>query len=200
MTLFDKVSRALKAGHDQDDDVVLVDERHLPSRTGRHLEAAVLIAITDRPEPGVILTQRPKNMRSHPGQVAFPGGKIDPEDDGAIGAALREAHEEIGLEAANVRIVGATDDYKSGSGYAITPIVGIVPPDLEYRPNPLEVESWFETPLAFLLDPSNLIERSAIWEGQTRRYGEILWRERRIWGVTAGIISNLRERLAALEL
>ena len=112
------------------------DEAYLGTPTLR--DAAVLIAFTDRPDPGVILTQRPQWLRSHAGQVAFPGGKIDPGDRDAIDAALREAEEEIGLSRRDVMIAGATEPYRSGSGYIITPVLGVIPPDLPLDPNPDE--------------------------------------------------------------
>jgi 8-oxo-dGTP pyrophosphatase MutT (NUDIX family) len=170
------------------------DERHLdPAREYR--AAAVLIPITDRREPGVILTQRPLWLRSHAGQVAFPGGKIDPDDESPIAAALREAEEELSLPREQVTILGATDIYTSGSGYHITPVVGIIAPDLPLVANPQEVEDWFEVPLHFLLDPANLEKRAAIWQGQNRHYYDMHWNGRRIWGVTAGIIANLARRI-----
>jgi 8-oxo-dGTP pyrophosphatase MutT (NUDIX family) len=172
------------------------DERHLePAREYR--AAAVLIPITDRPEPGVILTQRPPWLRSHAGQVAFPGGKIDPEDENPIAAALREAEEELSLPRDQVTILGETDIYTSGSGYHITPVVGIINPDLPLVANPQEVEDWFEVPLHYLLDPTNLEKRAAIWQGQNRHYYDMQWNGRRIWGVTAGIIANLARRINA---
>ena len=95
---------------------------------GPHVPAAVLVAITDRPEPGVILTVRQPHLRRHAGQIAFPGGKIDPEDDGPIAAALREANEEIGLDPDQVELVGAVDPYRTGSGYRIVSVIGVIPP------------------------------------------------------------------------
>jgi 8-oxo-dGTP pyrophosphatase MutT (NUDIX family) len=169
------------------------DEKYLGTREYR--AAAVLIPITDRTEPGVILTQRPDFLRSHAGQVAFPGGKIDDSDASAIDAALREAEEELGLPRDQVTILGEADIYHSGSGYRIAPIVGIIPPDLPLTPNPEEVEDWFEVPLAFLLNPKNLEKREATWQGQNRQYYDMDWQGRRIWGVTAGIIANLARRL-----
>src|SRR3546814_3149694 len=114
------------------------DEACLGTPTLR--DAAVLIAFTDRPDPGVIRTQRPQWLRSHAGQVAFPGGKIDPGDRDAIDAALREAEEEIGLNRRDVVVAGATEPYQSGSGYRITPVLGVIPPDIAFDPNPEEVE------------------------------------------------------------
>lgn len=160
-------------------------------------DAAVLIAFTDRPDPGVILTQRPQWLRAHAGQVAFPGGKVDPGDRDVVDAALREAEEEIGLRRNDVMIVGTTDAYRSGSGYHITPVLGVVPPDLPLDPNPDEVEDWFEVPLDILFNPENYHRRQAHWQGQLRRYYDMDWQGRRIWGVTADIIINLARRLPA---
>ena len=176
-------------------DIEIEDERYLGD-TVKHRAAAVLIPITDRAEPGVILTQRPTWLRSHAGQVAFPGGKVDDSDENSIFAALREAEEELNIPPARVEVIGVADTYYSGSGYSIAPVVGIIPPDLELQPNPQEVEDWFEVPLAFLLDPANSIKKEANWNGQQRSYYDMQWGERRIWGVTAGIIANLVRRLA----
>ncbi len=172
------------------------DESYLEPQA-QYREAAVLIALTDRQRPGVILTQRPAWLRSHAGQVAFPGGKIDPQDANAIDAALREAEEELALPREHVEILGAADIYTSGSGYRIAPIVGVIPPDLPLIANPEEVEDWFEVPLDFLVDPANLEKKQAIWQGQNRHYYDMDWQGRRIWGVTAGIIANLARRLGA---
>ena len=176
-------------------DIEIEDERYLGD-TVQHRAAAVLIPITDRAEPGVILTQRPTWLRSHAGQVAFPGGKVDDSDENSIFAALREAEEELNIPPARVEVIGVADTYYSGSGYSIAPVVGIIPPDLDLQPNPQEVEDWFEVPLAFLLDPANSIKKEANWNGQQRSYYDMQWGERRIWGVTAGIIANLVRRLA----
>jgi 8-oxo-dGTP pyrophosphatase MutT (NUDIX family) len=176
-------------------DIEIEDERYLGD-TVQHRAAAVLIPITDRAEPGVILTQRPTWLRSHAGQVAFPGGKVDDTDENSIFAALREAEEELNIPPARVEVIGVADTYYSGSGYSIAPVVGIIPPDLELQPNPQEVEDWFEVPLAFLLDPANSIKKEANWNRQQRSYYDMQWGERRIWGVTAGIIANLVRRLA----
>jgi 8-oxo-dGTP pyrophosphatase MutT (NUDIX family) len=176
-------------------DIEIEDERYLGD-TVQHRAAAVLIPITDRAEPGVILTQRPTWLRSHAGQVAFPGGKVDDSDENSIFAALREAEEELNIPPARVEVIGVADTYYSGSGYSIATVVGIIPPDLELQPNPQEVEDWFEVPLAFLLDPANSIKKETNWNGQQRSYYDMQWGERRIWGVTAGIIANLVRRLA----
>lgn len=171
-----------------------MDEAHL-FQGQRLRDAAVLIALTDRKDPGVILTQRPQWLRSHAGQVAFPGGKIDPTDRDSVDAALREAEEEIGLHRRDVWVAGPTHPYRSGSGYHITPVLGVIPPDLPFDPNPDEVEAWFEVPLDILFNPDNYDEHHVNWNGMDRRYYEMFWQGRRIWGVTADIIVKLARRL-----
>lgn len=161
--------------------------------------AAVLVAIVDRPEPTVILTLRPDSMRKHPGQVSFPGGRIDPDDDGPIAAALREAEEEIGLPPAQVEVIGVTDIYRTITGFEVTPVVGIIPPDLPLSPHPGEVAALFEVPLRHLLDPAHHTVRSVDWGGRARHYYEIEHDGRRIWGATAAMIVNLSRRLELAE-
>ena len=161
--------------------------------------AAVLIAVTDRPEPGVLLTHRPETMRAHPGQVAFPGGKLDPGED-AVAAAFREAREELGIEAGDVRVIGASDRFVTGSGFDVTPVLALIPPDLPIRPDPREVSGWFEAPLRFILDEANHVHKIGEFRGRERPYLEIDWQGHRIWGVTASIIHNLSRRLAWKEL
>lgn len=156
--------------------------------------AAVLVPITDRPRPGLILTQRTETLRKHAGQVAFPGGRIDPGED-AVAAALREADEEIALPRDAVRVIGAADRYRTGTGFSITPIVAIVRPDLALIPSEAEVASVFEVPLDFVLDSANHRAVSAMWQGRERHYYEMIWQDRRIWGATAGMIVNLSRRL-----
>ncbi|MBH0113576.1 CoA pyrophosphatase [Novosphingobium sp. YJ-S2-02] len=156
--------------------------------------AAVLIAFTERAEPGVLLLHRPSSMRAHPGQIAFPGGRIDPGEN-AIEAALREADEELGIDPASVRVVGEGDKYRTGSGYEVTPVLGVIPPDIEIIPNPAEVARWFEAPAHFVFDTANHVARTLEWEGRPREYVEITWQGHRIWGVTGAIISNLTRRM-----
>lgn len=159
-------------------------------------EAAVLVGVVDRPRPTLLLTRRLDTLRSHAGQVAFPGGRIDPEDAGPVEAALREAHEEVALPPAEVEVLGTTDPYETGSGYRITPVLGILPPDLPLVPAASEVAALFEVPLDFVLDPANQKLHEAEWQGMRRRYYAIDWETHHIWGATAGMIVNLARRLA----
>ena len=189
------LTRALHDGGGADITASLADELDFVKDKSSLTSAAVLIAVTDRPNPGVILVKRPDYMRNHPGQIALPGGKIDPGDIDATDAALREAHEEVLLERRLVDIIGPTDHYHSGSGYRIQPIVGVIPPDLPLVSCPEEVEEWFEAPLEFILDPANQHLKTTQWGGRQREFYEIPWQGRRIWGITAGILVNLSKRL-----
>jgi 8-oxo-dGTP pyrophosphatase MutT (NUDIX family) len=155
-------------------------------------DAAVLIGILDRQgEPSVVLTQRTGHLKSHAGQVAFPGGKIDPTDDGPVAAALREADEEIGLTPERVEPLGNLAPYLTGSGYRVFPVVGVIRDAVPFRPNPDEVEAVFEVPLQFLMDPANHQKLSRDWQGKPRYFYAMPYGERYIWGVTAGIIRSL---------
>ncbi len=158
--------------------------------------AAVLVPIVRRPEPGLLLTTRTTHLRTHGGQVAFPGGRIDTGDEGPMAAALREAEEEIGLAPHAVEVLGLGDRYQTGTGYAVHPVVGLIAPDLPLRLNPDEVADLFEIPLAFALDPANHRIREAEWKGKLRRFYVIEWEGRRIWGATAGMLVNLSAKLA----
>jgi 8-oxo-dGTP pyrophosphatase MutT (NUDIX family) len=157
--------------------------------------AAVLIAVVDRPEPSVILTLRTSELTSHAGQIAFPGGKIEKSDAGPLAAALREAHEEIGLEARLIEPLGFLDLYFTFSGFRILPVVARVAPTFHLVLNPSEVADAFEVPLAFLMTPANHQRQSRDWKGIQRQYYAMPYGERYIWGVTAGILRNLYERL-----
>jgi len=178
-------------GHAQELDNLLSDERH----GGTFRPAAVLAAITESERPGFLMIHRPSNMRSHPGQVAFPGGKIDPGES-PVEAALREAWEELGIHERDVTVIGTSDAYRTGTGYEVTPVIAVVPPNLELNPSPTEVAQWFEAPVDFVFNRENQVEQSAFWQGAERRYIEIMWQQHRIWGVTAAIIHNLSRRIA----
>lgn len=157
--------------------------------------AAVLIPVVDRPEPGIILTQRTAQLAAHAGQVAFPGGSIDPGDRSPAAAALREAQEEIGLDPQLVEPIGYLDLYLTFSGYRILPLVGRVAPRHAFKLSTQEVDDVFEVPLAFLMDAENHALQSKEWKGILRRFYAMPYGERYIWGVTAGILRNLYERI-----
>jgi 8-oxo-dGTP pyrophosphatase MutT (NUDIX family) len=157
--------------------------------------AAVLVPIIDRAEPTVLLTVRTSDLSSHAGQVAFPGGKIDPGDATPVAAALREAREEVGLPATLIDPIGYLDLYLTFSGFRILPTVARVKPDFTLTLNPGEVTEAFEVPLAFLMTPANHQRHSRDWKGVKREYYAMPYGDRYIWGVTAGIIRNLYDRV-----
>lgn len=190
--LFERISKLFAESHARSAHDLWVDPRLTGDET--FAPASVLIALTERERPGILMLHRPSHMRAHPGQVAFPGGRQDPGED-AVQAALREANEELGIDEKCVRIVGTSDLYRSGSGFEVTPVIGIVPPDIEIVPNPAEVAQWFEAPADFVLNPANHVLQTTEWEGSWYTFVEIHWQEHRIWGLTAAIISNLTKRL-----
>jgi 8-oxo-dGTP pyrophosphatase MutT (NUDIX family) len=157
--------------------------------------AAVLIPVIDRKEPAVLLTIRTQELTSHAGQVAFPGGKIDPQDVSPVAAALREAKEEVGLAQTLIEPLGYLDLYLTFSGFRILPTVARVKPDFRLTLNPREVTETFEVPLAFLMTPANHQRRSRDWKGIAREYYAIPFGDRYIWGITAGIVRNLYDRV-----
>lgn len=160
--------------------------------------ASVLIGVVDHPSGGaVILTKRNEHLRSHSGQVAFPGGGVDPTDLSPEDAALRETEEEIGLDRSFISLVGRLPDYVTGSGYRVAPVLGVVRPGFILTANQDEVDDVFEVPLSFLMDPANHRRESRLWQDRRRFYYEMPFGERRIWGVTAGIIRSVYERLYA---
>jgi 8-oxo-dGTP pyrophosphatase MutT (NUDIX family) len=157
--------------------------------------AAVLIPVVDRDQPMVLLTQRAVHLPDHPGQIAFPGGKIDAGDATPLAAALREAQEEVGLDQTFVEPLGYLDLYMTTLGYRIVPTLARVRPDFSLVLNRAEVDETFEVPLAFLMEAANHQRHSREWQGMTRTYYAIPFADRYIWGVTAGILRNLYERI-----
>jgi len=159
--------------------------------------AAVLVPIIDRPEPTVLLTLRTADLASHAGQVAFPGGKIDPADESPVAAALREAREETGLAPGFIEPIGYLDLYLTFSGFRILPTLARVKPDFALTLNPSEVVEAFEVPLAFVMAPANVQRKTRDWNGLQRDYYAIPFENRYIWGITAGILRNLYDRVCA---
>ena len=159
-------------------------------------DAAVMIAVVDHPgDATLLLTQRTVHLRNHSRQIAFPGGRIDPEDATPEDAALRETEEEVGLDPSLIDIIGRMPDYVTGSGYRIAPVLGVVTPGFDLTINPDEVDAAFEVPLRFLMDPANHRRESRLWNEQERFFYTMPYGDRYIWGVTAGIIHALYERL-----
>ncbi len=157
--------------------------------------AAVLVPIVLRPELTVLLTQRSHDLPSHPGQISFPGGKVEPEDNGPIDCALREAEEEIGLDRAHVEPLGFLDSYRTGTGFEIKPVVAFVTPGFAAKLDPREVLEVFEVPLSFLMDEANHQKDSREWRGRRRSFYAMPYEGRYIWGATAGMLKNMHTRL-----
>ena len=158
--------------------------------------AAVLVGLIERKEGlSVLLTRRSDSLRSHTGQVAFPGGRMDPGES-PWQAALREAEEEVGLSPSHVSLAGLSTPYRTGTGFLVTPVVGFVPPDLSFTPNPHEVADVFETPFGFLMDPANYeLRHYDLPDGRRRHYYAMTWENQLIWGATAGMLRALHDRL-----
>ena len=164
-------------------------------------QAAVLVPLVQRDELRVLLTRRTAQLSSHSGQVAFPGGKSDPEDADAVATALREAHEEIGLEPHFTRVLGTLPVYATGSGFMVTPVVALVDPEHSTVKNPHEVDAIFEVPLSFLMNPANHRHHAVQWEGVTREWLSMPYHdgdeEHFIWGATASMLRNFYRFLLA---
>jgi 8-oxo-dGTP pyrophosphatase MutT (NUDIX family) len=170
------------------------------AETQESVAAAVLFPIVLREnEPTVLLTRRTEHLRDHAGQISFPGGRVEIGDRSPVDTALREAREEIGLESRHVEIVGFLPEYRTATGYRITPVVGFLTPPFATRPDPDEVAEIFEVPLAFLLDPANHRRYSRAYHGGTRHFFAMLYGHHFIWGATAGIIVSLTRTMAAKE-
>lgn len=173
-------------------------------REGPPRPAAVLVPIVAHPaSPTVLLTQRTAHLREHSGQVAFPGGRFEPSDLTPTRTALREAHEEVGLEPSGVEILGTLPDYLTGTGFRVTPVIGLVTPGQALRPDPNEVADVFEVPLSFLMNPGHHQRRLVEVSGSSRIFWAMPWRpdpqrdEYFIWGATAAMLRNLYRLLSA---
>lgn len=196
MILAERLRAALARGAERKPELLPGDTPGRLLKSGELVTpAAVLVAVVERAEPTVILTLRTDTVRRHAGQISFPGGRIDPGDAGPVAAALREADEEIGLPRSAVEVIGIADQYRTVTGYQVTPVIGVVPPDIPLTPQPSEVAAIFEAPLHHLLDERNQRLRTVQWQGAERAYFEIEWRDRRIWGATAAMLVNLGRRL-----
>ena len=158
--------------------------------------AAVLLLVVNHAEPTVVLTQRTSHLAHHAGQIAFPGGRREGAEESPENTALREAREEIGLDAGRVELLGRLPEYRTGTGFAVTPVVGWVEPPLAYVPDPHEVADVFEVPLSFLLDVRNHRYESAFYRGRLRHYWAMPYGERFIWGATAGMIVTFQRLIS----
>lgn len=174
-------------------------EARFAPRTPAH--AAVLVPLVLREELTVLLTQRTEQLSTHSGQVAFPGGRQDPEDADATATALREAQEEVGLDPGQVEVLGSLPVYETGTAFMVTPVVALVQPDAALHPNPYEVADVFEVPLRFLLDPAHHQRHRLHWQGLEREWFSMPYldagRERYIWGATAGMLRNFYRFMVA---
>lgn len=169
------------------------------SATAGLREAAVLVPLVDRGAgPTVILTQRTAHLAAHAGQISFPGGRIEPDDPGSLAGALRETDEEIGLPSDRIDILGRLDTYVTRTGFRIVPWVGRVQPPVPLSPDPFEVAEVFEVPMTFLLGPGMPQRHSKLYQGVRHEFWAFPYRDRYIWGATAGMLVDLRERLLAL--
>lgn len=159
--------------------------------------ASVLFPIVLRQSgPSVLLTQRTAHLKDHPGQISFPGGRVEPADASPAATALREAQEEIGLASRHVEILGYLPEYRTGTGFRVTPVVAVVKPPFDLRPEPGEVAEIFEVPFSFLMDAANHQQHSLHYRGKLRHYFAMPYGEYFIWGATAGIIVTLARALA----
>jgi 8-oxo-dGTP pyrophosphatase MutT (NUDIX family) len=159
--------------------------------------AAVLVGVVDREPLTVLLTQRTEHLPTHAGQIAFPGGRVDAGDASPVAAAIREAEEEVGLAAEYIEPLGYLDSYRTGTGFHIMPVVALIRPGFSLSLNKGEVSDAFEVPLDFVMNPSNVHRHTRPWRGRERAYYAIPYADRYIWGVTAGILKNMHERLFA---
>lgn len=187
--IYSRVSAAPKPGARSDFDLNPVSAPEMDGQIYR--PAAVLVPIVDRQSPHILLTKRSSDLPKHAGQVSFPGGRIDPGDADAAAAALRETEEEVGIGAQHIDMIGELDRYRTGTGFEITPKIGVVRPDFDLRPEPGEVDAVFEVPLEFIMNRSNHQLQTAMWKGLERRYYTMPYDGYHIWGATAAMLVNL---------
>jgi 8-oxo-dGTP pyrophosphatase MutT (NUDIX family) len=197
----DDIVRRLAASPPLEDLLTADDlEKQLANSQQPLRDAAVLLLVVDHPgAPTVVFTQRTAHLADHAGQISFPGGRCDEGDCTPERTALREAHEEIGIEPGRIEILGRLPQYRTSTGFSVTPVVGWAEPPLDYRPDPHEVEAVFEVPLAFLLDAGNHRYESAFFKGRMRRYWAMPYGERFIWGATAGMLVTFHRIVTALR-
>ena len=175
-----------------------LDMQLSPERTLR--DAAVLIPVVDRPgNASVVLTRRSSALKHHPAQIAFPGGKVDEADDGAVDAALREAHEEVGLARRHADVLGSLPPHETVTGFLVTPVLALVAPEFKARPEPGEVAEAFEVPLDHVMNPARFLVESRRWRGKRRHYFAVPWGPYYIWGATARILRALADRMQNAE-
>lgn len=192
-----QLTRALSLDSPGSSDFDLNPDVTLPE--GRRLrQAAVLIAVLIAGgRPTVILTKRSSRLKHHPGQIAFPGGKVDEGDRGSVAAALREAEEEVALPRAGVEVLGTLPPHETVTGYSVTPVLGLVRNTFDPVPEAGEVAEIFQVPLAHVADPGRFVVESRQWQGRRRHYYAVPWGPYYIWGATARILRGLAERMAA---
>jgi 8-oxo-dGTP pyrophosphatase MutT (NUDIX family) len=171
------------------------DPENRPRERPALTPAAVLMPIVLRAEPTVLFTERSAKLARHAGQVSFPGGRSEPDDDSLIRTALRETEEETGIAPSFVSVIGFLDAYETGTGFAILPVVGLLKEGFALVPNTSEVAEIFEVPLAFLLDPANRQKNQTEWNGRLRHYYVFSYNGHRIWGATAAMLVNFAERM-----
>ena len=197
-----RVQRAIRTPDDLPNGDELGDYNLNPAqpRTGSHRPAAVLVPLVERPAGHtVLLTRRTDHLHDHPGQICFPGGRLDDTDRGPVDAALREASEEIGLGREYVEIAGVLDGYETVTGYGVTPVVAFVRPGFDLALDAFEVAEAFEVPLAFFLDEASRRIHSGARNGRRRRFYAFEYEGRNIWGATAGMLVNLQRRMAKAQ-
>ncbi len=174
-----------------------LNPQNRPKQKRELTPAAVLIPLLFRAEPRVLLTQRTDTLSRHAGQVAFPGGRADPDDISLVETALRETQEETGIAPAFVTVAGFLDAYETGTGYAILPVVGVLSEGFALSPQEREVAKIFEVPLAFLLDPANKVKQTREFQGTQRSFYSFTYEGHYIWGATAAMLINFAERISA---